>query len=97
MLWLRVMILAITDYCLYRDETGKKKSLGRSAEIWLFEPNDSFNGLENICRMLALSADDVRARARRFTKEEAELHALYSDRGPQALEEGHPGVEDEDD
>ncbi len=79
-LWGRVIQRAIYDWVAWRDSSKlEKKKQAELAAIWLFKPNLLFNGFENICRMLDIDPDHVRARARTFTIEDV-LKAEHIDR-----------------
>lgn len=70
-LWGRVIQRAIYDWVAWRDSSklDKKKEAER-AEVWLFSPSVLFNSFENICMMLDIDPENVRCRARSFTKDE---------------------------
>lgn len=70
-LWGRVIQRAIYDWVAWRDSSKlEKRKTADMAEAWLFRPSESFNGFENICLMLDIDPEKVRARARQFTKED---------------------------
>lgn len=70
-LWMKVIIRAIFDWVTYRDSTKvDKKKYAESAHDWLFEKNYLFNSFDNVCRYLDISAEKIRIRARKMTKDD---------------------------
>jgi hypothetical protein len=70
-LWLKVIVRAISDYVTYKDCSKlEKKRYADGASVWMFRPNVCFNGFENVCRMLDIDPNRVRSRARKLSKEE---------------------------
>lgn len=69
-LWAKVIIRAVFDWVTYRDSPKVEKwKVAEAAASWLFEPNELFNGFENICRILDISPEQIRAKARAMTKD----------------------------
>ena len=69
-LWAKVIIRAVFDWVTYRDSLKlQQRKLADNAEAWLFQPNELFNGFENVCKFLDVCPNMIRARARTMTKE----------------------------
>jgi hypothetical protein len=86
-LWVRVIQRAIYDWVAWRDSSKlEKKKQAELAETWLFKPNKLYNGFENICEMLDIDPEAIRARARRCTKDEV-LKAEHIEREGRDLKE----------
>lgn len=69
-LWLRVVIRATFDWVSYRDSL--KMELRKEAERahrWLFEKSELFNSFENVCHLVDLPPNALRAWAKALTKE----------------------------
>ncbi len=70
-LWGRVIQRAIYDWVAYRESTKlQRRKDAENAETWLFKPSKLFNSFDNICQMIGVDPEDVRDRARAFTKDE---------------------------
>jgi hypothetical protein len=70
-LWLKVIVRALSDYVTYRDCSKlEKRRYAEGAAVWMFRTNVCFNGFENVCRMLDLDPDRVRLRAKKLSKED---------------------------
>ena len=70
-LWLKVIIRAVFDWVTYRDSNKlDKKKCADSAQNWLFNENELFNGLDNVCVILELSSERVRVWARSMSKDQ---------------------------
>ena len=72
-LWLKIIVRAISDLILYRGvpDLAKRRD-AETASIWMFQPHVCFNGFENVCHMLDVDPDKIRARTRSLSKREAE-------------------------
>lgn len=70
-LWLKVIIRAMFDWASYRDSTKlMQRKLAENARVWLFEPSETFNSFENICRMLDIDIRKIRLRAETMNKDD---------------------------
>jgi hypothetical protein len=67
--WSKVLERALYDYVVSRDSpSGRLKSEWKDANRWLFGTSTLNNRLENVCLVLGIQVDDVRAWARTASK-----------------------------
>jgi hypothetical protein len=69
LVWRKVIVRAIYDYVLWRDDTKvAKRHWAQDAARWLFEPSALNNSLENVCFWAGVDIAQVRHYARIATK-----------------------------
>lgn len=67
--WGKVLERALYDYVINRDNpTGRLKAEWKDANRWLFSASTLNNRLENVCLVLGIQVEDVRAWARTASK-----------------------------
>lgn len=70
-LWIRVIVRAVYDWVSYRDSIKlQKKKDAFSAERWLFHPNKTFNGFENVCYIVGVDPEKIRQWSRSISKKQ---------------------------
>jgi len=69
-LWMKVIIRAAFDWVSYRDSLKlEHRKIAEYAFVWLFQPSELFNSFENVCHLVDLPPEKIRAWARHLTKE----------------------------
>lgn len=69
-LWMKVIIRAAFDWVSYRDSSKlEHKKIAEYANTWLFSDSELFNSFENVCHLVDLPPEKIRAWAKKLTKE----------------------------